>query len=82
MIKLSAGLFAAALVIGLGSIPTPSHAEEDAAAPAKGAVTDSAAEAPKDESKLKELEEEVMKDLEANTDQPADSIMESEGSDH
>jgi hypothetical protein len=81
MIKLSAGLFAAVLVVGLGSVPTPSHAEEDAA-PAKGAATDSAAEAPKDESKLKQLEEEVLKDLEANTDQPADTIMESEGSDH
>ena len=77
MMKLSAGLFAAALVMGLGSVPTIAYAEEDA-----GAATDSAAEAPKDESKLKEMEEEVLKDLEANKDKPADSIMESEGSDH
>ncbi len=81
MMKLSAGLFAAALVMGLGAVPTIAYAEEDATA-AAGAATDSAAEAPKDESKLKEIEDEVVKDLEANTDQPADSIMESEGSDH
>jgi hypothetical protein len=81
MMKLSAGLFAAALVFGLGSVPTPTYAEEDAAA-ANGAATESGEAAPQEESKVKKLEDEVLKELEANKDQPADSIMESEGSDH
>ncbi len=82
MMKLSAGLFAAALVIGVGSVPTLTYAEEDAAEAADGGATEAGEGGTQDESKMKKLEDEVIKDLEANTDQPADSIMESEGSDH
>jgi hypothetical protein len=67
--------------LGLGSVPAPTFAEEDAA-PANGAATESGEGAPQEESEVKKLEEEVLKELEANKDQPADSIMESEGSDH
>ena len=80
MMKVSAGLFAAALVLGLGSVPTLTHAEEDAAA--NGTATESGEAAPQEESKIKKLEEEVVKDVEKAADQPADSIMGSEGSDH
>jgi hypothetical protein len=83
MMKLSAGLFAAALVIGLGSVPTLIYAEEAATTEeATGSATDSGGDAPKEESKMKKLEEEVIKDLEENKDDPADSIMGSEGGDH
>ena len=77
--KLTSGLFAAALLIGLGAVSTPTYAEEGAAG--ADAATAPSEAAPKDKSKLQELEEDVMKDLEANKDQPADSIMQSEGAD-
>jgi hypothetical protein len=80
MMKVSFGLFAAALVVGLGSVPTLTYAEEEPAA--NGAATEPGEAAPQDESKMKKLEEEVVKDLEKAADQPAGSIMESEGSDH
>jgi len=82
MMKLSVGLFAAALVIGVGSVPTLTYAEQDAAEAAKGGSTEANEDGPKDESKLKQVEEEVLKDLEEDKDQPADTLMESEGADH
>jgi len=82
MMKLSVGLFAAALVIGVGSVTTLTYAEQGAAEAAKGGSTEANEDGPKDESKLKQVEEEVLKDLEEDKDQPADTLMESEGADH
>jgi hypothetical protein len=79
MMKLSAGLFAAALVVGLGSVPTLTYAEDDAT---EGASSGAAgADATTGESKLKKLEEEVVKDLEEDKDVPAGTLMDSEGAD-
>jgi hypothetical protein len=81
MMKLSAGLFAAALVVGLGSVPTLTYAEDDATEGASSGAVDPGADATTGESKLKKLEEEVVKDLEEDKDVPAGTLMDSEGAD-
>ena len=57
MTKLFAGLLAIALMIGLGSVPTLTHAEEDTTEEAKTGGSDTAADSTKDESVMEELED-------------------------
>jgi len=80
MMRLSAGLFAVAFVVGLGAAPTLGFAEDDAPAQTSGDAASPDATA--GESKLKQLEEEVVKDMEKAGEQPADDLMESEGADN
>lgn len=80
MMRLSAWLFAAALVVGLGATPTLSFAEDDAPAQTSGDAAPPE-DATAGESKIKKMEEEVVKDMEKAGEQPADSLMESEGAD-
>jgi len=55
MMKFVPGLFAAALVIGLGSAPTPTYAEEDATE--GGGAASSGEDSTKEEPMMEKLEE-------------------------
>lgn len=78
MTKLFAGLFATVLLIGLGSTPMPSYAEEDATDEGKGTATESG----QDETMIEKLEDELEKDFkEEPTDNATDPIAADEDSD-
>lgn len=72
MTNVLAGLFAAALVIGLASTPTLTYAEEDTTEEA-GNGSDSAEGSAKDETFLEKLEEDF-KETTTPTDEETDPI--------
>ncbi len=78
MTKLFAGLFAAALMIGLGSAPTLTHAED--ATQETGTDLDLAADSTKDESMMEELED-ALKETTTPTDEETDPIGTTEDTD-
>jgi hypothetical protein len=79
MTKLSAGLFAAALMIGLGCAPTLTYAEEDAAEEA-GNGSDSGEDSTKDETMMEKLED-AFKETTTPTDEETDPIGTTEDAD-
>jgi hypothetical protein len=79
MTKLFAGLFVAALMIGLGSAPTLTHAEEGTTEEA-GTGSDAAAGSTKDESMMEELED-ALKETTTPTDEETDPIGTTEDTD-
>jgi len=79
MTKLLAGLFAGALVIGLGSAPTLAYAEEDAAEET-GDGTDSGGDSAKDETMMEKLED-ALKETTTPTDEETNPIGATEDAD-
>ena len=79
MMKLMAGFFATALMIGLGSAPTPTHAEEGATQEA-GKGSGSAEDSTKDETMMEKLED-ALKETTTPTDEETDPIGTAEDAD-
>ena len=79
MMKLFAGLFAAALMIGVGSVPTLTHAEEDATEEA-GSGSGSGEDSTKDETMMEKLED-AFKETTTPTDEETDPIGTAEDAD-
>ena len=77
MTKLPTGLFAAALVVGLGFAPTLAYAEEDATEETGGG-TDLGEDAAKDETMMEKLED-LMK--ETPTDESTNPVAKDEDTD-
>jgi hypothetical protein len=79
MRKLFAGLFAAALIIGVGTAPTLTQAEEDATEKT-GDGSESGNDSTKDETMMEKLED-VFKETTTPTDEETDPIGTAEDAD-
>lgn len=79
MTKLFAGLFAAVLMVGFGSAPTLTHAEEDTTEEV-GNGSDSAENPTKDETVVEKLED-ALRETTTPTDEETDPIGTAEDAD-
>jgi hypothetical protein len=77
MAKLFAGLFAATLMVGLGLVPTATHAQEDTTEESGNA---SAEDSTEDETMMEKLED-ALKETTTPTDEETDPIGTTEDAD-